>query len=56
MEYKILKCRWCGWVYDEAVGDPNSGLKPRTLWENVPDDWFCPDCGTNKKDFHMEEK
>ena len=55
MKYKKLECMMCGWIYDEAVGDPDSGLKPGTLWANVPDDWFCPDCGAGKEDFDMVE-
>jgi len=55
MKYKKLECMMCGWIYDEAVGDPDSGLEPGTLWANVPDDWFCPDCGASKEDFDMVE-
>ena len=28
-------------------------LAPGTRWEDVPDDWTCPDCGTSKSDFEM---
>ena len=32
----------CGYVYDPAVGDPDSGIAPGTAWEDVPEDWVCP--------------
>ncbi len=49
------ECIVCGWVYDEAKGDPESGLAPGTQWVDVPDDWLCPDCGVGKEDFEMIE-
>lgn len=49
------KIRWicdvCGWVYDPAVGDPHSGIAPGTEFEDIPDDWECPECGVGKDDF-----
>ena len=32
----------CGYVYDPAVGDPDSGIAPGTAFEDIPDDWVCP--------------
>ncbi len=46
-------CVICGWVYDEATGDPDSGLAPGTRWEDVPDDWRCPLCDVGKEDFAL---
>lgn len=43
-------CRVCGWVYDEAKGDPDSGLAPGTRYADIPDDWACPICGVAKSD------
>lgn len=48
-------CAYCSHVYDEAEGDPDSGIAPGTLWEDVPDDWFCPDCGQPKSAFERED-
>lgn len=53
--YRRLMCTFCGFVYDEALGHPESGLAPGTRWEDVPDDWVCPDCGNTKSVFEMEE-
>lgn len=43
-------CAACGYIYDEANGDPDSGLEPGTKWEDVPEDWVCPVCGVAKAD------
>jgi len=44
-------CKVCNWVYDEAIGDPDSGLAPGTAFADIPDDWYCPECGVTKADF-----
>jgi rubredoxin len=55
MTHKQYTCLLCGFIYDEAKGWPDDGIEPGTLWENVPDDWLCPDCGAIKDDFLMVE-
>jgi len=52
---KTWMCVICGFVYDEEEGWPEDGIKPGTRWEDVPDDWICPDCGVGKDDFDMIE-
>lgn len=52
---KKWQCIVCGWIYDEAKGDPEEGIEPGTRWEDVPQDWVCPDCGVGKQDFEMLE-
>lgn len=47
-------CMLCMHVYDEAEGDPDSGIPPGTLWEDVPEDWRCPRCGASKRFFENE--
>ncbi|MFP4295670.1 MAG: FAD-dependent oxidoreductase, partial [Halothiobacillaceae bacterium] len=44
-------CRTCGWIYDPAEGDPDSGIAPGTRFEDIPEDWMCPLCGVTKADF-----
>jgi rubredoxin len=51
---KKYKCSVCGFVYDEAVGDPERGIEPGTNWASVPDQWNCPLCGAEKNDFVEE--
>lgn len=47
-------CTVCSYVYDPAVGDPTQGIKPGTAFEDLPDDWVCPDCGVGKDLFEKE--
>ena len=44
-------CEPCGYVYDPAEGDPDSGIEAGTAFEDIPDDWCCPVCGATKEDF-----
>ena len=44
-------CTVCGFIYDEAAGDPDNGVAPGTAWEDVPADWVCPVCGLGKEMF-----
>jgi len=48
-------CDACGYIYDEAVGDADSGLAAGTRFEDIPDDWYCPLCGVTKSDFELYE-
>ena len=45
------KCLLCDYVYDEEKGDPEHGIPPGTKWEDVDEDFLCPDCGASKLDF-----
>jgi flavin reductase (DIM6/NTAB) family NADH-FMN oxidoreductase RutF/rubredoxin len=45
------KCSVCGYIYDSEKGDPDSGIKPGTPFEQLPDDWVCPVCGAQKSLF-----
>ena len=36
-------------------GDPDSGIAPGTAFEDIPDDWECPECGVGKDDFSAVE-
>lgn len=47
------QCIVCGFIYDEAKGLPEEGIAPGTSWDDVPDDWECPECGVGKDDFEM---
>ena len=49
------QCIICGFIYDEAEGLESEGIAPGTKWEDIPDDWICPECGIGKEDFEMEE-
>ncbi|HIS64547.1 MAG TPA: rubredoxin [Candidatus Avoscillospira avistercoris] len=47
-------CDVCGYVYDEAAGDPDNGIAPGTAWADVPEDFECPLCGVGKDQFSEE--
>ncbi len=53
--YKLFVCVQCGFEYDEAKGWPEDGIAPGTRWDDIPEDWSCPDCGAAKSDFEMVE-
>lgn len=50
---KKWECIICGWVYDEEAGLPEDGIAPGTAWDDIPDDWMCPECCVGKEDFMM---
>ena len=44
-------CSGCGYEYDPAQGDEASEIPPETLFEQLPEDWVCPECGEGKEQF-----
>jgi rubredoxin---NAD+ reductase len=48
-------CHACGLIYNEADGDPDSGLAAGTRFADIPEDWACPLCGVTKSDFEIYE-
>lgn len=52
---KDYVCTIRGYIYEPKFGDPDAGIKPETAFENIPDDWECPDCGSGKEDFEELE-
>lgn len=49
-------CTVCGYIYDPLVGDLDSNIESGTAFENLPDDWVCPDCKATKEDFEVIEE
>ncbi|WP_031435768.1 rubredoxin [Methylobacter tundripaludum] len=54
-DFKKYHCLECEHIYDEAKGDPDSGIAPRTRWADIPDSWDCPICGAPKSFFKLVE-
>lgn len=52
---KKYKCLMCSYIYDPAVGDPDGDIKPGTAFEDLPDNWVCPECGAAKDEFEPVE-
>jgi len=50
------ECLSCGYIYDPAVGDPEGGIPPGTPFEDLPDDWVCPECGVGRDMFEKLEQ
>lgn len=44
-------CTVCGYVYDPEKGDATQGVATGTAFENLPEDWVCPECGVGKDQF-----
>ncbi len=42
-EYSRYECAACGYIYDEE--------KEGKKFDDLPDDWVCPVCGSEKEDF-----
>lgn len=47
-------CQVCGYVYDPAKADPSNGIKPGTSFDQLPEDWVCPECGASKDEFEKQ--
>lgn len=52
-EFCTWMCLICGWIYDEATGDPENGVSAGTAWADISINWTCPECGARKEDFEM---
>ena len=50
------ECVDCDYVYNPNVGDPDNGVVPGTAFNDLPDDWVCPDCGAGKEAFDPVEE
>ncbi|HCT13544.1 rubredoxin [Corynebacterium nuruki] len=46
----VYQCPGCDYRIDTTVGDSSEGFAPGFDWDaEVPEDWFCPDCGVRDK-------
>lgn len=51
METTKYECVICNTIYDEAKGMPQIGIPAGTKWDDVSDDYACPECGVGKSDY-----
>jgi rubredoxin len=49
------ECTVCGYIYDEAKGDPDNNVAAGTKWDDLADDWVCPVCGATKDQFEKRK-
>jgi alkane 1-monooxygenase len=48
-EVRRHRCPNCGYVYDEALGDPREGWPAGTRFDQIDPTWSCPDCGVREQ-------
>lgn len=51
--YRKYYCITCDLIYDEELGFEEEGIAPGTRFEDIPEDWTCPDCSASKSDFEL---
>ncbi|MBQ4649991.1 MAG: acyl-CoA dehydrogenase family protein [Firmicutes bacterium] len=49
--WPIHVCNGCGYEYDPEIADPDNEIYPFTLFDALPEDWTCPECGEEKSNF-----
>lgn len=49
--WKHYVCSGCGYEYDPGVGDIENEIYPGTLFDKLPEEWICPECGEEKDQF-----
>ncbi|MCD8046011.1 MAG: acyl-CoA dehydrogenase family protein [Clostridiales bacterium] len=48
---KRYVCGGCGYEYVPELGDEDAEIAPGTLFEQLPEDWVCPECAETKDQF-----
>jgi rubredoxin len=46
-----FECRICWYVYDPAQGDPVAQIEPGTPFDELPENWCCPNCEAPRVQF-----
>jgi len=52
-EKEVFQCSSCMTVYDEQYGDPKGGIIEGISFEDLPEDYSCPVCSTEKKYYKL---
>lgn len=50
-EHARYICNGCGYEYDQDFGDPENEIDPGTAFDQLPEEWICPECGEDKSSF-----
>lgn len=50
------ECKSCGYTYLPPNGDPEYPIAKGTPFSQLPDDWNCPVCGSEKSMFESKQK
>ncbi len=51
---KKYECPDCGYIYDETLGAEHEGYPAGTKFEDLPDEFPCPDCFVREKPDFVE--
>lgn len=51
LSYPLHICNGCGYEYDQLIGDEENEVAPGTVFEQLSDEWVCPECGEGKSQF-----
>ena len=46
-----FECRICWYGYDPAQGDPVAQIEPGTPFDELPENWCCPNCEAPRVQF-----
>lgn len=55
MSLMRFMCLCCGYTYDPKIGDSKGGIPPGTPGEKLPEDWHCPVCQADQRQFAMRD-
>jgi rubredoxin len=47
-------CKICEYIYDPEKGDSTQNIAPGIAFEDLPDDWVCPECIEGKEMFEEQ--
>lgn len=50
------QCPDCAYIYDEEKGCEHEGYPAGTQWQDLPDDFPCPECFVREKPDFVELK
>lgn len=42
-------------MHARMASNSASEIAPGTRWEDIPEEWTCPECGVSKDDFELLE-
>lgn len=48
-------CRCCGWIYEEKKGEIGCDIDPDTPFDELPEDFECPEYYADKMSFYELE-
>ena len=46
-------CKVCATIYNPEEGDIENQIPAGTAFEDLPDGWTCPVCGSGKEHFEL---